>query len=677
MESPNYRAVLIGIDDYPKSPLSGCVNDIDQIERILLDRLAVPAERITRFAAPRAGAASTTRLASLKPTRDELRNFLENLAGEVGPNDLVFLYYSGHGSQVRTTVNGCSIPREALVPMDYWNDGDPQHQRLLYDFELNGLLARIAEKAGDLTVVLDCCHSASVDRDDILPEGQAARYLFIPEAQDLSSEIQPGLVARDSSGLLPAAPIHMLIAACRAGEKAYEVPAEGSKPPQGAFSRALAQILESADRPLSDLLWADVWTVLLDRIAGFNSLQHPQLVGRGERRLFGGPWAPRDTGYVVRQDGNHRFRIEAGTLTGLSEDAVIAVYGSKPDLFPDLNSAADSAARIGLLRVEKADRSSCTAVLMKGDPDLPEDARGRLVRPGNPDRLIVSVEPFDPALTKKLEARNVKAVPSGNPEAEVFLRRDEKGWLRLEDKLYGDDRDPQRPALGSFPASDQVVLERVLEHWLRYVQVLRLPDRCRDLPTQALRVELLDCPDMTALTAEDLQAPDFPTLSPDAPWNGKVKEGNGFAIAIGNRVGCPLYVTVLNCAGSGRVEYLGDVEVPAGSRQVVWREGVLGSPFYPAVGAAGESIVDRLVIVGTTLPNRSLRYLESDYSFAEVINGQRDTGTRTAPNFPAEKWTAEMVTLRIYQEKADQEVQALGSRSYGSGVSDSRPSAPR
>src|SRR3954462_14138686 len=274
MESPNYRAVLIGIDDYPKSPLSGCVNDIDQIERILLDRLPGPPQRknpltpprarggaTTRFAAPRAGAASTTRLASLKPTRDELRNFLENLAGEVGPNDLVFLYYSGHGSQVRTTVNGCSIPREALVPMDYWNDGDPQHQRLLYDFELNGLLARIAEKAGDLTVVLDCCHSASVDRDDILPEGQAARYLFISEAQDLSPEIHPGLVARDSSGLLPAAPIHMLIAACRAGEKAYEVPAEGSKPPQGAFSRALAQILESADRPLSDLLWADVWTV--------------------------------------------------------------------------------------------------------------------------------------------------------------------------------------------------------------------------------------------------------------------------------------------------------------------------------------------------------------------------------------------------------------------------------
>ncbi|HEY4596213.1 MAG TPA: caspase family protein, partial [Thermoanaerobaculia bacterium] len=81
MESPNYRAVLIGIDDYPKSPLSGCVNDIDQIERILLDRLKVPAERITRFAAPQSGAATTTRLpSSPKPTCDELRSFLRRLA---------------------------------------------------------------------------------------------------------------------------------------------------------------------------------------------------------------------------------------------------------------------------------------------------------------------------------------------------------------------------------------------------------------------------------------------------------------------------------------------------------------------------------------------------------------------------------------------------------------------
>src|SRR3954451_9280238 len=90
--SPRYRAVLIGIDDYPRKPLDGCVNDIDQIERILLDRLGVPPERITRFAAPRAGAVSLTRLpSSLSPTLAELRKYLEGLAEEVSPEDVVFL----------------------------------------------------------------------------------------------------------------------------------------------------------------------------------------------------------------------------------------------------------------------------------------------------------------------------------------------------------------------------------------------------------------------------------------------------------------------------------------------------------------------------------------------------------------------------------------------------------
>ncbi|HEY0558023.1 MAG TPA: hypothetical protein VGG20_27485, partial [Thermoanaerobaculia bacterium] len=115
------------------------------------------------------------------------------------------------------------------------------------------------------------------------------------------------------------------------------------------------------------------------------------------------------------------------------------------------------------------------------------------------------------------------------------------------------------------------------------------------------------------------------------------------------RSGSLLYVTVLNCTGSGRVEYLGDVEVPAGSPQVVWREGILGSPFDPAVGVDKSSVVDRLVVVGTTLPDRDLRFLESDVSFAEVIEGDRDARNRSVPNFPAEKWTAEMITLRIYK----------------------------
>jgi Caspase domain len=638
---PNYRAVLIGIDNYTQRPLRGCVNDIDQIERVLLDRLKVPAERITRFAAPRAGAASTTRLQSHHPTCGELRSFLERLAEEVGPDDVVFLYYSGHGSRVPTEVNGQRIAREALVPVDYWNDDAPQRLRLLYDYELNGLLARIAERAGDLTVVLDCCHSASVDR------GDNERRVEIPQVQHLSSEALPGGdLAKSASGMASAAAAHMLVASCRANESAYEVWPDETWPQQGAFTRVLVQILGSLDQPLQNLRWWDIWIALTDRLKSLaieNRPQNPRIVGHEGRRVFGGPWARRDLGYALSQNGES-FRIGAGTLAGLSEGAEVAVYGAEPDRFPILNSAQDQATRIGLLRVDKAESSSCTAVPVNGSFQLPQGARGRLVRPGKPDRLVVALDPFDDRLAARLEAWGIVGAPPETPGAEARLRR-ENSQLHLGDEIHGIDG---QPPLVSFPANVPDLAEVVLGHYARYRQTLRLPARCRDL-AGALQVKLLDSPERQ-ISPEDLQAPGFDELPSDDPWRYKVREGDGFVIRIENRAKDPLEVFALNCAGSGRVEHLGSAQIPPGAVHVLWSSRKLGIPFQATVATEREEIVDRLIVVGTTLPDQDLSYLEVDTSFAEVIQRFPDRdANRALPTTLIEKWTAEMVTLRIYK----------------------------
>ncbi len=640
--SPRYRAVLIGIDAYAQRPLRGCVNDIDQIERVLIDRLGIPPERITRFAAPGAGAASTTRLQSRDPTRDELRAFLDRLSGEVGPEDAVFLYYSGHGSRVTTEVNGQRISREALVPVDCWNDADPQHHRLLYDYELNGLLARIAEKAGDLTVVLDCCHSASVDR------GEGERQVEISETQQLPPQALPGGdLAKDVSGLASAAAAHMLVAACRANESAYEARPDETWPRQhGAFTRTLIEILGALDQPLQSLRWWDISIALTDRLkalADANRPQNPLIAGHEGRRVFGGPWARRDLGYALSQNGES-FRIGAGTLTGLSEGAEVAVYGAEPDRFPILNSAQDHAARIGLLRVDKAESSSCTAVSVNGGFKLPQGARGRLVRSGEPDHLTVALDPFDAPLAASLAAWGIVGVPPETPGVEARLRR-QNGQLHLGDEIYGVGG---QPPLASFPGSQPGLAEAVLDHYARYRQTLRLPGRCRDL-AGALEVKLLDCPERQ-ISPEDLQAPGFDELPSDNPWRYKVKEGDGFVIRIANRSLDPLHVFVLNCAGSGRVQHLGSAQIPAGAMHVLWDSRKLGIPFYPTVAAERTEIVERLIVVGTTLPDQDLSYLEIDSSFAEVIARfpDREFGTRSLSPL-VEKWTAETVTVRIYK----------------------------
>jgi hypothetical protein len=368
------------------------------------------------------------------------------------------------------------------------------------------------------------------------------------------------------------------------------------------------------------------------------------LVGRWERLVFGGPWIPRDSGYVIRQDGE-RFRIEAGTLIGISEGAEVAIYGPEPPRFPDLDSTQDQAARIGLLQVERAERSFCTAVPVKGKLQLPAGARGRLVRAGKPDRLAVSLEPFDPELATQLETWGMEAVRPGDPKAEVFLRRDGNRF-HLGDEIHGDGRDPQRPPLASF-AVNFLVLNQALFHIAWYRQPLRLSARCRDL-TGALSVELLDCQNLKSFSSEDLQAPTCPQLAFDPLWNYRAREGNGFAIRIGNQCSSLLHVTVLNCAGSGRVEHLGSLEVPFGSPQILWADSGMrsGEPFYPSTGTTKDFVVDRLIVVGTTLPDRDLSYLATKVSLEEALNGKRDM-TRSTTNPPVELWTAEMITLRI------------------------------
>ena len=51
-EQPTYHVLLIGIDAYQSRPLKGCVQDIDSIQRLLIDRAGVPASAITRLVSP-------------------------------------------------------------------------------------------------------------------------------------------------------------------------------------------------------------------------------------------------------------------------------------------------------------------------------------------------------------------------------------------------------------------------------------------------------------------------------------------------------------------------------------------------------------------------------------------------------------------------------------------------
>ena len=141
-----HHVLLIGIDAYDGGGmLTGCVNDIDAIQRVLIDRVGIAPDRITRLAAPRTGTVHETDVPEAPPTLDKIRAEFTRLGSEeVGAGDSVFIYYSGHGTQcIVAESTGRRFSREALLPKDKVRG---IQRRFLFDWELNALIARIAER---------------------------------------------------------------------------------------------------------------------------------------------------------------------------------------------------------------------------------------------------------------------------------------------------------------------------------------------------------------------------------------------------------------------------------------------------------------------------------------------------------------------------------------------------
>src|SRR5450631_2121239 len=101
------RALLIGIDTYapPKdakiSPssarldwptLSGCKNDADLVKEVIISRFGFPEKNVVE-------------ILNTDATRDNILKYMEDLLANSKKNDIAFIYYAGHGSQVKNSLS--------------------------------------------------------------------------------------------------------------------------------------------------------------------------------------------------------------------------------------------------------------------------------------------------------------------------------------------------------------------------------------------------------------------------------------------------------------------------------------------------------------------------------------------------------------------------------------------
>jgi len=478
--------------------------------------------------------------------------------------------------------------------------------------------------------------------------------------------LEPGAQGRAvGAHLLQASnPDYLVVVACQADEKAGEGAPPAEQTAHGVFTYSLLQALSGKDaRQRAQLRWADIWPTLVTQVSERNeqlnqAVQHPWLIGRSERKLFGGAWEKMDPGYPVTQRADGDYTIGAGQHMSVTVGAEIAVYGATPRLFPPIGSAEDRP--VGRLQVTQSGPSSATAVAMGEAFALPDGARGRLVKPGDSARLRVSLKTADATLQAQLQkSALLEIVGATASDADVEVVAQPGGGWRI-----GNDVEP---LLAIVPAGEPVALRMGLEHYYRYNLVLRLARNCNDPQlSQSLSLRLLDCTNAAALKAMSPKELADPAL-PEAPrTSGIYTVPTRFksCVKVLNSSTYHLHVTLLACSSGGLVEYLSDALVRDNASHVMWVRDKLGQPFeaWPdkrpanALGGAQPNfVIDRIIAIGTTKPDVDLRYLTVDKLVQTVVDenlstrggikGQLPQEEESAA--PAELWTATVMPIRI------------------------------
>lgn len=318
---PQLFALLVGIADYHPSsgvtPLTGCLNDVNNVEAYLLQRFAP-------------GTAMIEKLVNDKASRQAvIDTFISHLIknGQIKENDIVLFYYSGHGSHAASNPAFYSSDSEAQDETLVLYDSRCEGNFDLADKELRLLLSSIPAKA-NIVVIMDSCHSGSATRnvddlDAILlgkPRHQPARARNAPrnlsEYLTIDGKGYEMLLDAEGNVTLPEAK-YIALAACERREVAYE----SNTSPEGMFTGMLLRALGSGDANLTYSRLHEYLYTLLKRRARQQTPQLEVYNGYNPDLVFLSNDIHRGKAeYLVVREPDGLYTINCGALHGLRND---------------------------------------------------------------------------------------------------------------------------------------------------------------------------------------------------------------------------------------------------------------------------------------------------------------------------------------------------------------------
>ncbi|MFZ1264583.1 MAG: caspase family protein [Chitinophagaceae bacterium] len=316
------RALLIAVDNYEAPPtytpsgtgrsifrnLDGCVNDARSIQSIVVSKFQFNAAKVDTLFNEAAG-----RAAILKK--------MDELLAKSQPNDIAFIYYAGHGSQVPNSLaKEADKKDESMVPGDTWKEGVED----IRDKELAKIFNNFIDKGVKLTVIMDCCHSGSLSRGPVSP----AKFRFIEEAKyDAKDPSQPTAPETRKEGTF------LIMSAAQDNEFAQEQLDEYNIP-HGAFTIAFTQALEQQSVNASVL---NLFTSIRAILKSNGKKQEPVLGGSKERQqqtLFGLAKGSVPDKSLIAISGieNNKVTLQGGFALGLYKENELVKFKGKDTL---------------------------------------------------------------------------------------------------------------------------------------------------------------------------------------------------------------------------------------------------------------------------------------------------------------------------------------------------------
>ena len=511
----------------------------------------------------------------------------DKLVASTSKGDIVYIHYSGHGSQVidKTKPSGLE---ETIVPADY-ND---EQTNEITGIEIRGFLNRLAGKhPKQIVLTFDCCHSGTISRNssavargvsyDNYSTWYKSQYNKAPTEPKSAAQAPEPPSASGFSDLDGAN--YVVISACDNDSSAYETDDNGAA--LGRLSYCLSQVYAKATPETTYAQLFDQVRAMF--LAKFDD-QTPQIDGNPNTRLLGGTAVAVDNGRLVTPIDAKSLRLDSGGLQGVTIGSTYAIYASSLD--------GKRGLKIGDATVSAIDLGSATLKLDKSTASKPDQFVGaravetshhypasplvvdaasiRKVVPQYADDILAKLKLMsmvklstegkaDIALTGGL-TDTLNGQPTAGMNDAVFLVRQDTGNRvgHPVTMMRGDD------------FADQIVdsLRRLAQY--RYAMSLSQED-----PSSTAQVSMRIIP---ADTKSDPPGSRKLVYVGDAKSgrDGHFQIGDAFTVEVTNRSQVDMHIAVLDLDSDGTVDvawprkYRGqDNIIRAGETKRLWREG--------------------------------------------------------------------------------------------------------